>query len=87
MTGGKRPRAGRRAIRIDLAALENVCGLQCTDGRWTQLRRDRRGTKEGVGMSRTATAAAFTVNKHGGFARFWRETPCASARSRKGDES
>jgi hypothetical protein len=31
MTGGKRPRAGRRAIRIDLSALENLCGLQCTD--------------------------------------------------------
>jgi hypothetical protein len=31
MTGGKRPRAGRKAIRIDLPALENLCGLQCTD--------------------------------------------------------
>jgi hypothetical protein len=31
MTGGKRPRAGRKAIRIDLSALENLCGLQCTD--------------------------------------------------------
>jgi len=34
-------------------------------------------------MNRTATPAAFTVNKHGGFARFSRETPCAPAAARK----
>jgi hypothetical protein len=31
-----------------------------------------------------AVAYALKVIKHGGFARFWRETPCASAGSRKG---
>ena len=31
MTGGKRPRAGRRAVKIDLAELEKLCALQCTD--------------------------------------------------------
>ena len=36
--------------------------------------------------SAATPAAAFTVIKHGGFARLWRETPCASANSRKGDE-
>jgi hypothetical protein len=36
-------------------------------------------------MNRTATAATFAVIKHGGFARYWRETPCASASSRKGE--
>jgi hypothetical protein len=36
--------------------------------------------------SAASAAAAFTVIKHGGFARFWRETPCASASSRKRDE-
>jgi len=34
-----------------------------------------------------ATAHAFKVIKHGGFARFWRETPCAMAEPRKGPES
>ena len=36
--------------------------------------------------SAASAAAAFTVIKHGGLARFWCETPCASASSRKGDE-
>lgn len=31
MPGGARPRAGRKAIRIDLAELEKLCALQCTD--------------------------------------------------------
>src|SRR5437762_4088837 len=31
MTGGARPRAGRKAIRIDLVELEKLCVLQCTD--------------------------------------------------------
>ena len=31
MTGGKRPRSGRKAIRIDLAELEKLCAFQCTD--------------------------------------------------------
>jgi len=47
------------------------------------------GLVVGVAADResAATAAdAFTVIKHGGFARFWRETPCASASSRKGAE-
>jgi hypothetical protein len=29
--GGKRPGSGRKAIQIDLALLEKVCTLQCTD--------------------------------------------------------
>lgn len=29
--GGKRPGSGRKAIKIDLAVLEKLCGLQCTD--------------------------------------------------------
>ena len=29
--GGKRPGSGRKAIMIDLALLEKVCTLQCTD--------------------------------------------------------
>jgi len=32
MNGGKRPRAGRKAVKIDLAELEKLCSLQCTDG-------------------------------------------------------
>jgi hypothetical protein len=31
MTGGKRPGAGRKAIKIDLVELEKLCVLQCTD--------------------------------------------------------
>src|SRR5579871_3428762 len=31
MSGGKRPRAGRKAIRIDLEQVEKLCNLQCTD--------------------------------------------------------
>src|SRR5215472_6703062 len=31
MPGGLRPRAGRKAIKIDVAELEKLCGLQCTD--------------------------------------------------------
>src|SRR5258705_11482049 len=31
MTGGARPRAGRKAININLAEMEKLCGLQCTD--------------------------------------------------------
>lgn len=29
--GGTRPRAGRKAIKIDPAELEKLCALQCTD--------------------------------------------------------
>jgi hypothetical protein len=29
--GGKRPGSGRKAIKIDLALLEKLCTLQCTD--------------------------------------------------------
>jgi hypothetical protein len=29
--GGKRPRAGRRPIKIDLKELEKLCALQCAD--------------------------------------------------------
>jgi len=32
MPGGVRPHAGRKAVRIDLAELEKLCALQCTDG-------------------------------------------------------
>jgi hypothetical protein len=31
MKGGKRPSAGRKAVKIDLAELEKLCSLQCTD--------------------------------------------------------
>jgi hypothetical protein len=31
VTGGSRERAGRRPVRIDLAELEKLCSLQCTD--------------------------------------------------------
>ena len=31
MTGGSRPGAGRKAIKIDLVELEKLCMLQCTD--------------------------------------------------------
>lgn len=31
MTGGRRPRAGRKAVRIDLQEIEKLCALQCTD--------------------------------------------------------
>ena len=31
MHGGKRPGAGRKAAKIDLAELEKLCTLQCTD--------------------------------------------------------
>jgi len=30
MTGGNRPHAGRRAVKIDLVELEKLCSLQCT---------------------------------------------------------
>jgi hypothetical protein len=29
--GGARPRAGRKAVKIDLEQVEKLCGLQCTD--------------------------------------------------------
>jgi hypothetical protein len=31
MSGGKRQRAGRKAIKIDLEQMEKLCNLQCTD--------------------------------------------------------
>jgi hypothetical protein len=31
MHGGKRGGAGRKTINIDLAEMEKLCGLQCTD--------------------------------------------------------
>jgi hypothetical protein len=31
MSGGKRQRAGRKAIKIDLEQVEKLCNLQCTD--------------------------------------------------------
>lgn len=31
MTGGKRARSGRKAVKIYLAELEKLCALQCTD--------------------------------------------------------
>ena len=31
MTGGKRPRSGRKAVNIDLEQVEKLCSLQCTD--------------------------------------------------------
>jgi hypothetical protein len=31
VTGGVRPRAGRRAVKIDLVELEKLCSLQCAD--------------------------------------------------------
>ena len=31
MTGGKRPRSGRKPVKIDLEQLEKLCSLQCTD--------------------------------------------------------
>lgn len=31
MTGGKRPRSGRRPVNIDLEQVEKLCSLQCTD--------------------------------------------------------
>jgi len=31
MTGGKRPRSGRKPVNIDLEQVEKLCGLQCTD--------------------------------------------------------
>ena len=31
MHGGKRAGAGRKPAKIDLAELENLCGLECTD--------------------------------------------------------
>lgn len=31
MPGGPRPKAGRKAIKIDPAELEKLCALQCTD--------------------------------------------------------
>jgi hypothetical protein len=31
MTGGKRPRSGRKPVQIDLEQVEKLCGLQCTD--------------------------------------------------------
>ena len=31
MHGGKRDGAGRKSARIDLAELEKLCALQCTD--------------------------------------------------------
>jgi hypothetical protein len=31
MAGGARLRAGRKAVKINLAELEKLCGLQCTD--------------------------------------------------------
>lgn len=31
MTGGKRPRSGRKPVNIDLEQLEKLCSLQCTD--------------------------------------------------------
>jgi hypothetical protein len=31
MSGGKRVRAGRKAVKIDLEQVEKLCNLQCTD--------------------------------------------------------
>lgn len=31
MSGGKRPRSGRKPMKIDLEQVEKLCGLQCTD--------------------------------------------------------
>jgi hypothetical protein len=31
MTAGKQGKAGRRAIKIDVAELEKLCAMQCTD--------------------------------------------------------
>jgi len=31
MPGGVRPRAGRKAVKIDLTEVEKLCALQCTD--------------------------------------------------------
>ena len=31
MSGGARPGAGRKLVKIDLEQLEKLCGLQCTD--------------------------------------------------------
>jgi hypothetical protein len=31
MSGGTRPGAGRKPVKIDLEQLEKLCGLQCTD--------------------------------------------------------
>lgn len=31
MKGGARPRAGRKAVKIDLEQLEKLCGMQCTE--------------------------------------------------------
>jgi hypothetical protein len=31
MSGGKRQRAGRKAVKIDLEQMEKLCNLQCTD--------------------------------------------------------
>jgi len=33
MSGGKRQRAGRKAIKIDLEQVEKLCNLQCTDSK------------------------------------------------------
>jgi hypothetical protein len=32
MSGGKRARAGRKAVKIDLEQVEKLCSLQCTEG-------------------------------------------------------
>lgn len=31
MSGGKRPRSGRKPVNIDLEQVEKLCSLQCTD--------------------------------------------------------
>lgn len=31
MTGGKRPRSGRKPVEIDLEQVEKLAGIQCTD--------------------------------------------------------
>lgn len=31
MTGGKRPRSGRKPVNIDVEQVEKLCSLQCTD--------------------------------------------------------
>ena len=36
--GGKRIGSGRKAIKIDLALLEKVCTMQCTDVEHSKLR-------------------------------------------------
>src|ERR1700722_7166520 len=62
MTGGKRPRSGRKPVQIDLEQVEKLCGLQCTDEELAAFLEVGVGTIEGR-KSQPAFAEAMARGK------------------------